>query len=63
MELGRRSDDPDAKLKRITAWLDSRSDVESWRVGEITWPAFCAADPECYLPFKKHPAMKGAYIL
>jgi len=34
VELGRRSDEPDARLKRITAWLDSRSDVESWRVGE-----------------------------
>ena len=34
VELGRRSDEPDARLKRITAWLDSRSDIESWRVGE-----------------------------
>lgn len=34
VELGRRSDDPDARLKRITAWLDARSDVESWKVGE-----------------------------
>ena len=34
VELGRRSDDPDARLNRITAWLDARSDVESWRLGE-----------------------------
>jgi uncharacterized protein len=34
VELGRHSDEPNARLKRITAWLDSRSDVESWRVGE-----------------------------
>ena len=34
VELGCRSDDPDARLKRITAWLDARSDVESWKVGE-----------------------------
>jgi len=34
VELGCRSDDPDARLKKITAWLDERLDVESWRVGE-----------------------------
>ena len=34
VELGRRSDDPDARLNRITAWLDARSDVESWRLRE-----------------------------
>jgi len=34
VELGRRSDDPAARLKKITAWLDSRSDVQSWRTGE-----------------------------
>lgn len=34
VELGRRSDDPDARLKRITAWLKVRSDVESWKVSE-----------------------------
>ena len=34
VELGRRSDDPAARLKRITAWLDDRPDVQSWRVGE-----------------------------
>jgi len=32
VELGRHSDDPDAKLKKIIAWLDARSDVESWKV-------------------------------
>jgi uncharacterized protein YggL (DUF469 family) len=34
VELGRRSDDPDARLKRITAWLDARPDVQNWRTGE-----------------------------
>jgi uncharacterized protein YggL (DUF469 family) len=36
VELGRRSDDPDpaSRLNRITAWLDTRPDVHSWRVGE-----------------------------
>ena len=34
VELGRRSDDPDARLKRITAWLDARPDVQNWRVSE-----------------------------
>jgi uncharacterized protein YggL (DUF469 family) len=34
VELGRRSDDPDARLNRIKAWLDARLDVETWRVGE-----------------------------
>jgi uncharacterized protein YggL (DUF469 family) len=34
VELGRRMDDPAARLKRITAWLDTRPDVQSWRTGE-----------------------------
>ena len=34
VELGRRSDNPDAKLSRITAWLDTRTDVKNWKVGE-----------------------------
>lgn len=34
VELGRRSDDPDTKLNKITAWLDARPDVERWKVGE-----------------------------
>jgi len=34
VELGCRSDDPAARLKRITAWLDSRPDVQSWKMGE-----------------------------
>ena len=34
VELGRRYDDPDARLNRITAWLDDRPDVEKWRLGE-----------------------------
>ena len=34
IELGRRSDDPEARLERITAWLDARPDVQSWKTGE-----------------------------
>jgi uncharacterized protein YggL (DUF469 family) len=34
VELGRRSDDSAARLKRITAWLDARPDVQIWKVGE-----------------------------
>ena len=34
VELGRRSDDPDARLNKITAWLNARPDVERWKVGE-----------------------------
>lgn len=34
VELGRRSVDPVDRLKRITAWLDARPDVQNWRVGE-----------------------------
>ncbi len=34
VELGRRSDDPDARLAKITAWLDGRPDVRSWRTGD-----------------------------
>ncbi|HLA28323.1 MAG TPA: 50S ribosome-binding protein YggL [Syntrophales bacterium] len=34
IELGRRVDDPDGRLKKITAWLDARPDVHGWRMGE-----------------------------
>jgi len=34
VELGRRSDDPDARLNKITAWLSARPDVENWKVGD-----------------------------
>jgi uncharacterized protein len=34
VELGRRSDYPDARMARINAWLDDRADVQSWRLGE-----------------------------
>ena len=34
VELGRRSDDPDARMNRITTWLGERSDVQAWKVGE-----------------------------
>lgn len=35
VELGRMSDDPDARFDRVTGWLDARPDVESWRAGEL----------------------------
>ncbi len=35
VELGRRSDDPDGRLKKITAWLDARPDVETWKTGRL----------------------------
>jgi uncharacterized protein YggL (DUF469 family) len=34
VELGCRSDDPDARMMKITAWLGGRPDVQSWKVGE-----------------------------
>ena len=34
IELGRRSDDPEARLERITTWLDARPDVQSCKIGE-----------------------------
>lgn len=34
IELGCRSDDPESRLKRIAAWLDERTDVQSWKAGE-----------------------------
>ena len=34
VEFGRRSDNPDARLKRIMAWLDARPDVQRWKTGE-----------------------------
>ena len=34
VELGRRLDDPAARLKKIASWLDARPDVQSWRTGE-----------------------------
>jgi uncharacterized protein len=34
VELGRRSENPDDRLRSILSWLDSRHDVKNWRVGE-----------------------------
>src|SRR4030067_2964313 len=34
VELGRRSHDPAARMKRIMAWLDARPDVQNWRTSE-----------------------------
>jgi uncharacterized protein len=35
VELGRISDGPDEKFSRVAAWLDARSDVESWEAGPM----------------------------
>lgn len=34
VELGRRSENPEAKMKAVITWVDARPDVESWRMGE-----------------------------
>ena len=34
VELGTRSEDPDAKLRKVTAWLEARPDVKSWKAGQ-----------------------------
>jgi uncharacterized protein YggL (DUF469 family) len=34
VELGRRFNHPDDRMAKITAWLGTRSDVQSWRMGE-----------------------------
>jgi len=34
VELGRLSVDRDEKMKSIIAWLEARSDVQSWKVGD-----------------------------
>jgi len=34
VELGCRAEDPAAKFTKISAWLDARSDVTSWKAGE-----------------------------
>ncbi len=35
VELGKMSDDPDAKLSKVTAWLESRPDIENWTAGPL----------------------------
>lgn len=34
IELGRRSDNPDTRFKRIAEWLDERADIKTWKAGE-----------------------------
>ncbi|MGA8832329.1 MAG: 50S ribosome-binding protein YggL [Desulfomonilaceae bacterium] len=34
VELGCRSNDPDARVKAITAWLNAQPDVQGWKIGE-----------------------------
>jgi len=34
VELGARSQDPDAKLNKVIAWLGARPDVKSWQIGQ-----------------------------
>ena len=35
VELGKMSENPDVKFSKITAWLDTRPDVEGWRAGPL----------------------------
>jgi len=35
VELGRMADDPERRLAKITAWLDSRSDVLEYKAGPM----------------------------
>ena len=35
VELGKMSDDPEGRFARVTAWLDARPDVESWKAGPL----------------------------
>lgn len=48
VELGRASDDPDGKLRGITAWLDGRNDVASYRIGPLfdLWHDDCPELPD-----------------
>lgn len=43
VELGKCSENPDAKIKKITAWLDTRQDVRCWQVSEAfdLWHGEC----------------------
>jgi uncharacterized protein YggL (DUF469 family) len=34
VELGSSSDDRNARMKSIIAWLEARSDVQSWKTGD-----------------------------
>jgi uncharacterized protein YggL (DUF469 family) len=34
VELGGLSDERDGRMKNITAWLTTRSDVQSWKIGD-----------------------------
>ena len=36
VELGRKADLPEERLKRISRWLDTNSEVEKYVIGEIT---------------------------
>jgi uncharacterized protein YggL (DUF469 family) len=35
VELGRLADNPQERLQRITAWLDTRPDVQGYRIGKM----------------------------
>lgn len=34
IELGRRSDNPDAGFRKIGDWLDAQTNIQSWKAGE-----------------------------
>ncbi len=35
VQLGRSSSEPDAKMEKITAWLDNRLDVQDYKIGDL----------------------------
>ncbi len=60
VELGRAVDNPEARLKRIAAWLDARPDVQSYRTGRIIdlwYDAFEDVDEE----IEPHLSDQGDY--
>jgi uncharacterized protein YggL (DUF469 family) len=63
VELGRRSDDPDARANRITAGLDSRSDVGTWRLGEEERISCYALPGFCNTPARMPPATRSTSMV
>jgi uncharacterized protein YggL (DUF469 family) len=35
VEIGRMSEDPEAKFLKVTSWLDARPDVKNWKAGPM----------------------------
>ena len=58
VELGRDTDDSDGRLRNISAWLDGRSDVASYRIGPLfdLWHDDCPELPDATPEEPGHPA-------